>query len=100
MQITLSQRDVETAITMFLEARGLTDPIEEMEFTQTRKPKNVTCDITFFDEEVYAKPEKVKKEKVKPKVKPEPEPVAIVETEVEPEVSEEEQPSGNLFQVP
>ena len=87
MQIKLSQHDVEEAIKLYVESRGMIGSVTDIEFTQTRKPKNITCDITLGTNKYSTKV-----------VQPDNEiTVTGSETTSAVEPVQEEQPSGNLF---
>lgn len=98
MLIQLNQSDIEIAIRQYINKMGMTRPVDEITFTQSRKGgTSIQADIELIDPEVTevrSKPVVVSENDEV--VAPEPEAV----TEEEPEAIEEEAPakeSKSLF---
>lgn len=50
MQITLAQADIEAALKLYVSQMGLTQPVEEITFSQTRKGgHSIAADICLAD---------------------------------------------------
>lgn len=110
MQITLNQNDIEQAIRQYVTKMGITRPIDEISFTQTRKEgTQVGAEIELVDPDTVKAPTEVKTTRAveeKPKAEKAPlEPVVdkdessfVVEKDPEPQDDEApEVESKSLF---